>query len=141
VGIRKYKDVGGFFDVLDDKNRRHRSAKRRGSTGIKRHKDNFVTSCQISIEKSETVNKDANKNRNHPIAFSIPQICLEDVRNSIPRAKKALTTFIAPPTLSPAELKEQEAEATLTVQKIIVGAVLLYLCKYLPGMAVAGLAD
>jgi hypothetical protein len=44
---------------------------------------------------------------------------------------KALTKFLAPPSLSPAELKEQEAEATLTVQKIIVGAVLLYLCKCL----------
>ena len=34
----------------------------------------------------------------------------------------------APPQLSAAELKAQEQEATLTVQKIIVGAVLLYLC-------------
>jgi hypothetical protein len=34
----------------------------------------------------------------------------------------------APPQLSAAELKAQEQEATLTVQKLIVGAVFLYLC-------------
>lgn len=35
----------------------------------------------------------------------------------------------APPPMSAAELKATENEATLTVQKIIVGAILLYLCK------------
>ncbi|PSS14822.1 hypothetical protein M430DRAFT_20145 [Amorphotheca resinae ATCC 22711] len=34
-----------------------------------------------------------------------------------------------PPQLSAEELKAQEAEATLTVQRIIVGSILLYLCK------------
>ncbi|TVY80440.1 hypothetical protein LSUE1_G005757 [Lachnellula suecica] len=37
---------------------------------------------------------------------------------------------IAPPQLSPAELKAQEDEATLTIQKVIVGAVLLYLSPF-----------
>lgn len=36
---------------------------------------------------------------------------------------------IAPPQATPEELAAQNAEATLTVQKIIVGSVLLYLCK------------
>lgn len=35
-----------------------------------------------------------------------------------------------PPALSAAELKKAEAEATLTVQQIIVGAVLLYLSPF-----------
>jgi len=40
----------------------------------------------------------------------------------------------APPPPSAAELKAQESEATLTVQKVIVGAVLLYLCMCLISM-------
>jgi hypothetical protein len=36
----------------------------------------------------------------------------------------------APPQLSATELKAQEQEATLTFQKLIVGAVLLYLCMF-----------
>lgn len=36
---------------------------------------------------------------------------------------------LAPPQLSAAELKAQEDEATLTIQKAISAAVLLYLCK------------
>ena len=39
--------------------------------------------------------------------------------------------YSAPPQLSPAEIKAQEEEATLTVQKVIVGAVLLYLCEHI----------
>lgn len=35
---------------------------------------------------------------------------------------------VAPPQLTPAELKAQEQEASLTIQKVIVGVVLLYLC-------------
>lgn len=35
---------------------------------------------------------------------------------------------LAPPQLSPAELKALEDEATLTIQKVIVGSILLYLC-------------
>ncbi|KAH8765704.1 hypothetical protein F5882DRAFT_414116 [Hyaloscypha sp. PMI_1271] len=36
----------------------------------------------------------------------------------------------APPP-SAAELKAQESEAALTVQKVVVGAILLYLCMYM----------
>jgi len=54
--------------------------------------------------------------------------CLEDV-GYIRFDEKILLTKQAPPQLSPAELRAQEAEATLTVQKVIVGAILLYLCK------------
>lgn len=53
-------------------------------------------------------------------------------RLSISLTSEALLTLIAPPQLTAAELKAQEEEATLTVQKIIVGAVLLYLCESLP---------
>ncbi|KAH6675081.1 mitochondrial outer membrane translocase complex, subunit Tom5 [Tricladium varicosporioides] len=35
-----------------------------------------------------------------------------------------------PPQMSAAELKAQEQEAALTVQKVIVGAVLLYLSPF-----------
>lgn len=34
----------------------------------------------------------------------------------------------APPPMSAADLKAAETEATLTIQKVIVGAVMLYLC-------------
>ncbi|KAH8819059.1 mitochondrial import receptor subunit OR translocase-domain-containing protein [Xylogone sp. PMI_703] len=41
-----------------------------------------------------------------------------------------LIVSLAPPQPSPAELKAQEDEAALTVQKIIVGGILLYLSPF-----------
>lgn len=36
---------------------------------------------------------------------------------------------LAPPPMSKAELQEMENEATSVIQKTLVGAILLYLCK------------
>ncbi|KAK2624113.1 hypothetical protein QTJ16_006747 [Diplocarpon rosae] len=40
-----------------------------------------------------------------------------------------------PPQLSVAELKAAESEATLTIQKVIVGAILLYLSPFAVDLA------
>ncbi|KAM3087126.1 hypothetical protein ACMFMG_001234 [Clarireedia jacksonii] len=62
------------------------------------------------------------------------KICLEDV--SIISMRQTTTAIanimaLAPPQLSAAELKAQEAEASQTVQRVIVGAILLYLCMFI----------
>lgn len=46
------------------------------------------------------------------------------------RISAEVLTRTAPPPPSAAELRAQEQEATLTIQKIIVGAIMLYLCGY-----------
>ncbi|CAL3973025.1 hypothetical protein PZA11_005367 [Diplocarpon coronariae] len=40
-----------------------------------------------------------------------------------------------PPQMSAAELKAAESEATLTIQKVIVGAILLYLSPFAVDLA------
>ncbi|PQE30237.1 Mitochondrial outer membrane translocase subunit Tom5 protein [Rutstroemia sp. NJR-2017a WRK4] len=51
---------------------------------------------------------------------------------SVLRVPAQLTNIIsiAPPQLTQAELKAQEAEASQTVQRVIVGAILLYLSPF-----------
>lgn len=64
------------------------------------------------------------------VTDSVPQQCLEDV--SILSSQymwNLLTPILAPPQPSPAELKAQEEEAALTVQRVITWSILLYLCK------------
>lgn len=48
-----------------------------------------------------------------------------------------LTLATAPPQASPAEIKAHEQEAVSTVQAVIVGAVLLYICKF-PSLVIFG---
>lgn len=60
--------------------------------------------------------------------FTTQQTCSEDVSNVLIWRRNSANKSAAPPQLSKAELKAAESEATLTIQKVIVGAVLLYLC-------------
>jgi len=54
---------------------------------------------------------------------------LEDVRLPPPYySERQADKTTAPPQLSAAELRAQEDEAIVTVQQVIIGAVLLYLC-------------
>jgi hypothetical protein len=66
--------------------------------------------------------------------YETPQTCSEDVSIWIAPLLHLANDFAAPQPPSAAELKAQESEASLTVQKVIVGAILLYLCTYLPAL-------
>lgn len=89
---------------------------------------------KISRSLSQARAKDSrliNLSPTQPTTFNnfTPQLCLEDVSILHPAVCEPWSDrIIAPPQLSAAELKAQEQEATLTVQKLIFGAVLLYLC-------------